>query len=134
MTQIGDQIASGGQDVLVFSLEMARAELMAKSISRHTLTLALARKWGTACAKTARGVTDGRRYAQYGERAENAEFFLRSSGGYVAVYTGQKEKEPVTVTAIEVSNLRGADRAMLEKGIPVSDKSELLELLEDLGS
>ena len=65
---IGDQIASGGQDVLVFSLEMARAELMAKSISRHTLTLALARKWGTACAKTARGVTDGRRYAQYGER------------------------------------------------------------------
>ena len=67
-------------------------------------------------------------YAQYGE------FFLRSSGGYVAVYTGQKEKEPVTVTAIEVSNLRGADRAMLEKGIPVSDKSELLELLEDLGS
>ena len=67
-------------------------------------------------------------------RAESAEFFLRSSGGYVAVYTGQKEKEPVTVTAIEVSNLRGADRAMLEKGIPVSDKSELLELLEDLGS
>ena len=73
-------------------------------------------------------------YAQYGERAENAEFFLRSSGGYVAVYTGQKGKEPVTVTAIEVSNLRGADRAMLEQGIPVSDKSELLELLEDLGS
>lgn len=68
VTQIGDQIASGGQDVLVFSLEMARAELMAKSISRHTLTLALARKWGTACAKTARGVTDGRLYAQYGER------------------------------------------------------------------
>ena len=29
VTQIGDQIASGGQDVLVFSLEMARAELMA---------------------------------------------------------------------------------------------------------
>ena len=25
-------------------------------------------------------------YAQYGERAENAEFFLRSSGGSVAVY------------------------------------------------
>ena len=42
-------------------------------------------------------------YAQYGERAENAEFFLRSSGGYVAVYTGQKEKEPVTVTAISAA-------------------------------
>ena len=31
VTQIGDQIASGGQDVLVFSLEMARAELMKDS-------------------------------------------------------------------------------------------------------
>lgn len=73
-------------------------------------------------------------YAQYGEREDSAEFYLRVSGGYVAVFTGRREKEPVTVTAIEVSNLRGADRAMLERGIPVSDKNELLELLEDLGS
>lgn len=73
-------------------------------------------------------------YAQYGERADSAEFYLRSSGGYVAVYAGQRDREPVTVTAIEVSGLRGADRAMLEKGIPVVDKNELLELLEDLGS
>ena len=49
-------------------------------------------------------------------------------------FRDNEDLKPVTVTAIEVSNLRGADRAMLEKGIPVSDKSELLELLEDLGS
>lgn len=35
--QIADQIAQNGKDVLIFSLEMAKAELMAKSISRHTL-------------------------------------------------------------------------------------------------
>ena len=47
---------------------MAKTELMAKSISRHTLALALERKLGTVCAKTARGITDGRRYAQYSEK------------------------------------------------------------------
>ena len=35
--QIADQIAEAGEDVLIFSLEMARRELMAKSISRLTL-------------------------------------------------------------------------------------------------
>lgn len=73
-------------------------------------------------------------YAKFGERSESAEFYLKSSGGYVAVFAGQREREPVTVTAIEVSGLRAADRAMLERGIPVGDKKELLELLEDLGS
>ena len=68
VTQIGDQAAAAGQDVLMFSLEMAKTELMAKSISRHTLALALERKLGTVCAKTARGITDGRRYAQYSEK------------------------------------------------------------------
>jgi replicative DNA helicase len=38
VTQIGDQIANNGTDVLIFSLEMSRYELMAKSISRLTLT------------------------------------------------------------------------------------------------
>lgn len=35
--QIADQIADSGRDVLIFSLEMARTELMSKSISRLTL-------------------------------------------------------------------------------------------------
>ena len=63
--QIADQIAEAGHDVLMFSLEMARAELMSKSISRHTLRLALDRKLDTRSAKTARGITDGKRHASY---------------------------------------------------------------------
>jgi len=60
--QIADQIAKSGQDVLVFSLEMARSELMAKSISRETL---LKSKSGTVNAKTARGITTYKRYENY---------------------------------------------------------------------
>lgn len=63
--QVADQIAQSGQDVLIFSLEMARSEIMAKSISRHTCQLAAERGIDTAAAKTARGITSGARYANY---------------------------------------------------------------------
>lgn len=61
--QIGDQIAQQGYDVLIFSLEMARTELMAKSISRLTFLLADSPK----DAKTTRGITAGQRYKHYSD-------------------------------------------------------------------
>jgi replicative DNA helicase len=65
ITQITDQIAQAGQDVLIFSLEMARAEIMAKSISRHTLQQVLNNGGDIRNAKTARGITTGKRYENY---------------------------------------------------------------------
>ena len=65
ITQIADQIAQAGQDVLIFSLEMARAEIMAKSISRHTLQTVLATGGDIRNAKTTRGITTGKRYEGY---------------------------------------------------------------------
>ena len=61
--QMADQIAAAGHDVIVFSLEMARAELMAKSISRLTFKLTQQRR----NAKTTRGITTGKRYAGYSD-------------------------------------------------------------------
>lgn len=66
--QMADQIAQQGQDVLVFSLEMARSELMAKSISRLTFLNALEKGLpSNGYAKTTRGITAGKRYAGYKE-------------------------------------------------------------------
>lgn len=65
ITQIADQIAASGQDVLIFSLEMARAEIMAKSISRHTLQQVLTTGGDIRNAKTTRGITTGKRYESY---------------------------------------------------------------------
>lgn len=65
ITQIADQIAQAGQDVLIFSLEMARAEIMAKSISRHTLQQVLSNGGDIRNAKTTRGITTGKRYEGY---------------------------------------------------------------------
>lgn len=65
ITQITDQIAQAGQDVLIFSLEMARTEIMAKSISRHTLQQVLNNGGDIRNAKTTRGITTGKRYESY---------------------------------------------------------------------
>ena len=67
--QIADQIAAAGQDVLIFSLEMARNELISKSISRLTVLQDLQQNGSTSNAKTTRGILTGSRYASY-SRAE----------------------------------------------------------------
>lgn len=59
--QLADNLATQGKDVLIFSLEMSRFELIAKSISRHTYLLAE----NKAHAKTVRGITTGARYVNY---------------------------------------------------------------------
>lgn len=63
--QIADQIAEAGNDVLIISLEMARAELMAKSISRLTMLNQLEKGNGSSLAKTQLGITAGERYSNY---------------------------------------------------------------------
>ena len=73
-------------------------------------------------------------YSRFAQRQEAAEYYLKSCDGLVAVYKSQKQRVPLKMTAIETSALRTADRAMLEKGIPVVNKEQLLALLEDLGS
>ena len=66
-TQICDQIAQDGDDVLIFSLEMARTELMAKTLSRLTCIDVINHKGNLRNAKTTRGITTGSRYANYSQ-------------------------------------------------------------------
>ena len=73
-------------------------------------------------------------YSVYESRSPAAEYYVKSADGYVTVYRDRKFEEALRVTEIESGSLREADKAMLEKGIPVRDRAELLQLLEDLGS
>lgn len=65
--QVADQIAQQGQDVLIYSLEMSRDELIAKSISRMTARLDLDRNGNTSHAKTTRGILQGKFYKTYSQ-------------------------------------------------------------------
>lgn len=62
--QLVDQLAQSGQDCIVFSLEMARSELISKSISRLTYLEA----GDSKDAKTTRGITAGARYQNYSQQ------------------------------------------------------------------
>ena len=73
-------------------------------------------------------------YERFAVRAEAAEYVLRGSGKYVAVFDRTKSRDPLSITGIELRCLRKADRAMVEAGIPVISHREILLLLEDLGS
>lgn len=61
--QIADNIAQRGTDVIIFSLEMGKDELTAKSISRHTFLQAINPRY----AKTVNGILEGNRYKNYSE-------------------------------------------------------------------
>ena len=54
--QIADSVALNGKDVLIFSLEMSKYELIAKSISRHTMIEAKKQNLNSCFAKTTRSI------------------------------------------------------------------------------
>lgn len=65
VTQIADQIAEQGFDVLIISLEMSRNEIMAKSISRNTMKEVVKNDSDIRNAKTVRGIMAGSKYSSY---------------------------------------------------------------------
>lgn len=83
--QMADNIAAAGYDVLIFSLEMARSELIAKSISRLTLEKALATGSSTKNAKTTRGIMTGTRYAGYSREEKQ---LIETAVNAYAAYAG----------------------------------------------
>ena len=99
--QMADQIAMSGQDVLVFSLEMARTELMAKSISRNTCAIAEARNIPMTNAKSLRGIVRSHLYKGYSQ--EELDLIQLATDVY-AEYAGHiyisEAKEPMGVMTI----------------------------------
>ncbi len=63
--QMADQIAAQGHEVLIFSLEMSKNELIAKSISRNTIQRILKTKGNVQYAKTTRGIMARGKYSSY---------------------------------------------------------------------
>lgn len=78
--QIADQIAASGTDVLIFSLEMAKNELLAKSVSRQTYLNTLQENKSDTLAKTMRGILTGSRYKDYSK--EERELIVKSVADY----------------------------------------------------
>ncbi len=65
--QIADNLVQQGKDVLFFSLEQSKFELMSKSVSRETYIYCQANNIDSKNAKSSLGISDGRRYANYND-------------------------------------------------------------------
>lgn len=67
LVQIADNLAKQGQDVLFFTLEQSKYELMCKSVSRLTYEYCASKNHATSYAKTSLGISDGRRWKDYSD-------------------------------------------------------------------
>ena len=65
--QIADNLVQQGKDVLFFSLEQSKYDLMSKSISRETFLYCQANNIDSKNAKSSLGITDGRRWEKYSD-------------------------------------------------------------------
>lgn len=72
LLQIADQIAQTGQDIIFVCLEMARDEMIARTLGRLTLQYAKQNKLGEKIAKTGRDITTKSRWENYGDEDEKA--------------------------------------------------------------
>lgn len=61
-------------------------------------------------------------------------YVLRDYEGYVAIFVENDPTRPMTVTDIQVSTLRELDKSLLETGMKLYSREELMMTLEDLGS
>ena len=111
--QMMDNIAKEGNDVIFFSLEMARDELMAKAISRISMNLSLQRAKNIKFAVTTREILKGglKHYADKMEIVEEA-FAVRNEYSlhiYTKVGTGDigvKEIRKIVKRHVEVTGRR----------------------------
>ena len=112
---ICDNLASRGQDVILFSLEMSKYELMAKSISRKTLEYCKANRKPTANARTNLGITD---YDRYNDHYDE-------NGNYIKGYSGEIKQMIVNCLADYEQNITG--HLFIKEGVGNIGISEIRE-------
>lgn len=91
--QIADYIAKSGRDVLIVSLEMAKNEIIGKSISRLTYEIAKEAHKSAELACTYRDITDGERYKDYSKEKEDNIYFAlnkydKECAKHIYIYEG----------------------------------------------
>lgn len=117
--QMLDQIAAAGNDCIIFSLEMARSELVAKSISRLTFQAVMRNGSSPANAKTTRGILNGSKYSAYSQTerhliAEALKEYEKGSGARLWIHEGMGN-----IGAAEV-------RAAVAKHITITGRSPVV--------
>ena len=98
--QMADNIAKNGDDVIIFSLEMAKEDIIARSISRLTYEICTRKQLNTALAKTEFGILMGARYKGYSQNekdliAEAYKEYAEYAEDHISIYEGKRTSEEI---------------------------------------
>ena len=98
--QMADNIAKAGNDVIIFSLEMAKEDIIARSISRHTYEICNRERLDTKFAKTEYGILMGGRYKDYSQEekdliADAYREYSEYAEEHISIYEGKRTSEEI---------------------------------------
>ena len=127
--QIADNIAQQGEDILFFSIEMSKFELMAKSFSRLTYVNT---GFDEDLAKTTRGITTGARYKYYSDKENNVikkamEDYQRFKG---RIIINEADTEDININFIK-KNIETHLKITGKKPIVIIDYLQIIEPINE---
>ena len=129
--QMIDNIAKAGGDVLFFSLEMAKEDIIARSISRHTYEICTRERLNTGLAKTELGVLMGSRYKDYSQAekdliADAYKEYAEYASEHISIYEGKRTSNDIRQTVQKYIELTG------RVPVVVVDYLQILEPIPEL--
>ena len=128
--QIADNVAQAGNDVLIFSLEMSKEDIIARSISRHTAVIAES-KHNLRLAKTELGITSIQRYKTYNTEdkqviQEAYKTYAAYAADRVSIYEGRRTAQDIKAIVEDYINVTG------RKPLVIIDYLQIVEPHKDL--
>lgn len=129
--QMVDNIAKAGGDVIIFSLEMAKEDIIARSISRHTYEICLRERLNTTLAKTELDILLGSRYKNYTQEekdiiADAYKEYAEYAGEHISIYEGKRTSNDIRQTVQKYIELTG------RVPVVVVDYLQILEPIPEL--
>lgn len=129
--QMADNIAAAGNDVIIFSLEMAKEDIIARSISRHTYEMQARPGGNTSLSKTELGVVMGSRYAGYSEEEKALigiafKKYAEYASEHISIYEGKRTADEIRRIVEEYISFTG------KRPVVVVDYLQILQPAADL--
>ena len=129
--QMADYIAAHGGDVLIFSLEMSKEDIIARSISRITYEIESQPHGDTKRAKTELGIVMGSRYENYS--AEECSLIATASDKYkeyaaehISIYEGKHTADRVREIVERYISLTGKTPVVIVDYLQILQPAESL--------
>lgn len=128
--QIADSVAQAGNDVVIFSLEMAKEDIIARSISHHTAIIAEG-KHNMRLAKTELGITSYNRYKNYSQEdiqviQDAYRAYAAYAADHVSIYEGRYTAHEIRDTVEQYIRITG------HKPLVIIDYLQIVQPEEEL--